>query len=286
MDLSLLRLLAHTFGPAITAASRPGLTFGVIQLVVALLVRTGHATIAPGLAWLISPLAIGFGVLFAVLETLAKHDPDVAALMRDLHIDHALGAFGGFASALLFSALGLPPEAGQPAGGESDLSVAVQLASSGEHAPAVRAAAIGGAVVLNLGLGWVRAKLIDVLDDLSLSALWARLETGGVLALLILLPLLPLVALAFLVIATIALSLLAVGARLTELALDRRSRVPCTACGERVRQEASLCSACRAELRPRVLLDPAGIEKGIVQALGRARAAWRGRRADPAGEAS
>jgi hypothetical protein len=255
MSLALLRFLAMTVGPSITAAARPAVTFLAIQLTVAGLIQYELATVPDSFAWLVSLPAIVVAIVLAALETAAKHDPDVAAVLRDLKVDNLTGAFGAFSVALLFSALGLPEseatalvEEGAIGGG--GLLDATATAVSTDHGGAVQTGAIAGAVGLNLGLGWLRSGLLEFVDDFELGKLWARIETGGVVGVLVLLPFLPLVALAFMVLFAIGLVIVSVMARAASNFVDQRSRVVCDTCGYRVRVEASLCPECRTGRQP------------------------------------
>lgn len=254
MSLALLRYLAVTFGPSITAAARPAVTLLAVQLTVAALVRSQLASLSTEFGWLISAPAIVVVALIAGLETAARHDPDIAAITRDLQIDNLTGAFGTLTAALLFAALGLPESAAtQMAGSAPDsggLLSGVSEAVAHERSQTVQIAAIGGAVGINLGLTWLRAQLMRFLDDFELGRLWARLETGGVVGLLIVLPLLPLLALGFLTLFAVGLSALALAARTAAAAVDRRCRVDCQGCDYRVRAEASLCPECHTERTP------------------------------------
>ena len=276
MNLDLVRFLALTLSPSIAAAARPGLTFVAIQILCAVLVHTDAVTIAPSLAWLVSLPALVVAAVFAVLETASRHDPEVAAVLRDLHVDKITGAFGAFSAALLFSALGLrETEVAALAGAvePGGLLEATSTAAATEHTTAVEVGAIGGAVVINGGLTWLRGELLEFLDSFELGRVWAYLETGGVAAALLLLPLLPLVAAAFLVAFAIGLVVIALLARAARRWADSRDRVPCGHCDFRVRPEASLCPRCQTEREPTALLD---------QSPGGLGAAWRVLRKDRA----
>lgn len=265
--IELLRFLAMTVGPSITAAARPAVTFLAIQLTVAGLVRYDLAALPGSLAWLVSLPAIVVAAVLAGLETAAKHDPDVAAVLRDLKIDNLTGAFGAFSAALLFSALGLPEsdaatlvEEGAVGGG--GLLDATAAAVRADHGGAVQVGAIAGAVGLNLGLTWFRSGLLEFLDDFELGKLWARIETGGVVGVLILLPFLPLIALAFMALFALGLVVVSLMARAAARWVDQRSRVECESCGYQVREEASLCPKCRTQRTP--ASEP---ETGLAPAL-------------------
>lgn len=255
MTLELLRFLALTIGPAVTAAARPAVTFFAIQLVAAGLVYGDIAALPGGFTWLVSvPALIVAGVL-AGLETAAKHDPDIAALLRDLKIDNITGAFGALSVALLFASLGLPEEealrmTGAVEGG--GLLEATSTAVTADRSTPLQVGAIGGALGINVGLTWLRGELLEFVDDFELGKLWARLETGGVVGVLILLPLLPLVMLAFVTVFAVGLVAVSLGARAASDYADSRSRTDCEACGHRIREEASICPECRTERTPSI----------------------------------
>lgn len=274
MSLTLLRFLAMTIGPSITAAARPAATFLGVQIIVAVLVAQDLATLPQMMQWLISVPAIVVAAVLAGLETAAKHDPDIAAILRDVQLDNLTGAFGAFTAALLFAALGLPEaqaaalmEGGaEPVGsdlaggaglagsaglaGGGGLLEATATAASSEHGTAVQIGAVSGAVGLNLGLTWMRSQVLEFVDDFELGKIWARIETGGVVGVLILLPLLPLVAFGFLSFFAVLFAAVAFAVRLAQKAADRRARVACETCGYQVRVEATLCPECRTEREP------------------------------------
>ncbi len=260
MSLELLRFLAMTVGPSITAAARPAVTFFAIQLTVAGLAHAELVTVPSGFSWLVGIPAIIIAGVLAGLETAAKHDPDVAAVLRDLHIDTITGAFGAFSVGLLFASLGLPEEeagglvdaAASGAGAGAGLLDATAEAVSADHSTPVQVAAVGGAVGTNIGLTLVRARLLEFLDDFDLGKIWARIETGGVVGVLLILPFLPLFALAFLVLAALVLAALGVAAKTTQHYLDQRRRVDCEGCDYRVRVEASVCPECGTEREPEI----------------------------------
>ena len=253
MSLELLRFLALTLAPSITAAARPALTFFSIQLVVFALVTNNYAALPTEFAWLIALPTLAIAGVLAGLETLAKHDADVAAILRDFRVDNVVGAFGAFTVALLFAGLGMPVEEAAALSGstpQGGLLEATSLALTTEHSSAVHVGAIGGAVGINLGLTWLRGELLEYLDDFELGHWWARLETGGTIGVLLLLPLLPLFVLAFVGIFAVALSAVSLAARAASGYVDARSRKPCGSCGHEVRREASVCPKCGEAREP------------------------------------
>jgi|GEM_PF-2469487 len=264
MDLLLLRFLAMTLGPAITSAARPAATFWGVQIMVSILVYQDLASLPQTMQWLISPAALLLAGVLAGLETAAKHDPDIAGVLRDLKLDNLTGAFGAFSAALLFAALGMPeaqasalidtaadPDtAANLTHATSGLLSSTATATAAEQGFGLQAGIIGAAVTLNLGLTWLRSQLLEFVDDFDLGAAWAKLETGGVVGVLILLPFLPLIVFAFLILFALLFSTLAICARSAERAADQRARVACETCGYRLRAEASLCVECKTERTP------------------------------------
>lgn len=271
MSLALLRFLAMTFGPAITAAARPAATFFAVQITVAALVYQELAALPAVFAWLVEVPALVVAGALAALESVAQHDADVAGIARELHLDKVSGAFSAFTAALLFAALGMPEaeaaaliEGGAADGlGDEGVLGATAEAARSEHGAAVQVGAVGGAVAINAGLTWLRGQLLAFLDDFDLHALWARLETGGVLGVLILLPLMPLVIVACALVLAGAAGMAAWAARSAGARLERRRRVACGGCGYEVRREASVCPECDASRTPE------------LEATSRMTTAWR-----------
>ena len=274
MDLALVRFLALHLTPAITAAARPAVTFAVVQSIAALLVWNGQATISEGLAWLVSPAAIFFGIFFAALETLARHDPDFEEVLAGLHLDRVVGAFGALAAPLLFATMGLPEAdaltlgSGAAEAGGDPIGSTIAAAVAAERPPVVTAAAVGGAIGINAALTWARSEVLEFLRDFELSTVWLRLETGGVVVVLALLPLMPVLMVALVALFSIVLGTVAWTVRETRRALDQRSRVPCGHCAHRVRPEASLCPSCGETLQPVWMLDqPGRLSRGWTAAF-------------------
>lgn len=255
MDSAFLQFLARSFGGAITSAARPALTFLVVQLFAAALVRLDYATLPPSFAWLVSIPAIAVAALLAVLELMAQHD-EIGSVLRDLHVEPLLGAFGAFSVGLLFAALGLPEADAQALlpTQAADLARATHSAVASDASEGMKLAVIGASVALNLGLSWLRGQVMDWLAQLALDESWARLESGGVLAALVLMVFFPVIALVLLVLIAAALGALGLVIHGAQRLIDRLERAPCPGCGAAVRPEASLCASCRRELEPRVLL--------------------------------
>jgi hypothetical protein len=258
MDLGLIRFLAQTFGASFTSASRPALTFFVVQTMAAFSVRMDWATLPDGMRWLVSFPALGIAATLTVLEMLAQHEPEVSELLRELKIDHLLGAFGAFSAALVFAALGLPEEEarslveGSITGTGGDLTLAVESTVATQHPPSVQAAAIGGALSLNLALTWLRGHVHALLDEFDLKGIWQRIETGGVVGLLAVIVFLPVLALGIITLMTLVLAAFGWAAHRAQQWSDARGRVPCAHCEHPVPAEALRCSACGSTLSPHV----------------------------------
>jgi len=255
MEINLLRFLAQTFSASFTSAARPGLTFFAVQCFAAVMVRLDMAVLPGALSWLVSFPAIGIAATLAVLELIAQHEEEVSEVLRELKIDHLLGAFGAFSATLMFSTLGLPEVEAQELMGVSsaagtDLANAVQQTTQTEHPTEVQVAAIGSAVSINLALTWVRGKIHEVLDEFDLKGIWQKIETGSVGGLLIVVIFLPVVALV--VVAFLSIALFVMGLLISRVQQwhDQNSRVDCVHCEHQVRVEAHRCPACKGALVP------------------------------------
>jgi hypothetical protein len=102
MEASLLSLVARLVGFAATSAPMPATTFFLVQLVVAVLVRLDKLSLPPEVAWTVSFVAVGVGLVGAIFEWVAKLTDEVDELLRDLHLDRIMGAVSTFAiSAML-----------------------------------------------------------------------------------------------------------------------------------------------------------------------------------------
>lgn len=258
MSLVVLRYIAMIFGPSITATARPATTLLAIQITVVALVHRDLATVPAGFEALMSIPAMGVVALLAGLEIAAAHDPDIAAILRDLNVDQITGAFGALSCGLFFATLGMPESetmaltegaAGSAAASGGLLNAAGEAAGS-EHSLGVQALVLGFAVALNIGLTWMRAQLLAFVYEFELSKIWARIETGGIIALLILLPLFPLVILGVMLILACGLTVFSLSARTAVQVMDQRSRTSCDGCGHELRVEASLCPECGVERQP------------------------------------
>ncbi len=236
------------------AASRPALTLLAMQA--ALLART-HLGGDPALGdhWLVSPAAVGVGLALAVVELLIEHEADAEELYRSLHLDQGVRTVCVVATSHLLTAANLPHEIaanGAALAGAADAGAAVgQLGSTATSWWVVLSIA-GGALALNFLLTWARSRLLERLGDVGLASLWQKLETGGVVVLLVVLALAPVLVLALFLALTLLLVTATVLARVWERALDRRHSRACPHCATPIRVEAVLCKQCRRDVEPEV----------------------------------
>jgi hypothetical protein len=206
---------------ALGVSSASGTRAGWSLLAVAVAARAGYVELPPGLLWLTHPGAlVGFGVVLA-FEWWLGQDEDLRTLLG--LVQYGLSAAAGGVSMLAVmdvQARGMPEWA---------------LAGTG-----------GMVAVVTLGLRRkVHAELAALESELFSPLKWVgRLEEGGVVGLLVAVFLAPVLALGVVVLAAVG-GLLAVRAAHR---LEARFRRPCPACGEAIRQEASRCPACRAEV--------------------------------------
>ena len=258
-----VELIARTAGPAVSSSARPALTFAVVDIAAAIGVHFGYVTLPPEARWLASMTMVVVSVVLAVVEVVAHHDREVAAVVRELHVDKALTAFGALSSAALLTALGVPTAA--PSGvsaHHADMVEAVRLSAVSDAPAGMRFAAIGAGVGASLGLSWVRGKLLRALDHVHLSSIWARLETGGAVALMLTVVLAPVLAVVFIAVTVVAVLLLSLVVVLIDRARDAAARRPCPSCALPVRREASQCHRCRNAVAPMVHLGvPSQISK-------------------------
>lgn len=279
LDAALARFLAQTFNASILSSSRPGLTFAAIQWTIGVMARQDLLTIAPSLEWLISVPALLIAALFAGLETWTRHDPDAAELLRELKLDHLTGAFGVFSSALLFASLGLPE--GEAQGlintqdqSSSEIALAISMAAAAEQPMPVKIGVVSAAVALHGAITLARTQIMNFIADFELEAVWARLETGSAVGLLVAMLLAPYLATAFLILATVILFTVALTVRAARHAADRRCRVQCPSCGHAVRPEARRCTSCSGDLIPTRMLSRSSIHRGW-SAVAQRISAWR-----------
>ena len=119
-----------------------------------------------------------------------------------------------------------------------------------ERPVAVTIAAIGTGLGLNVGAVWLRGQFVQFLREFELSRAWARLETGGLVVMLLLLPLLALLSLGFVATFAAVLTAIAITIRGTRRVVDRLGREECGNCDYRLRPEASLCPSCGGRADP------------------------------------
>lgn len=275
LPTNIVQYLAQNFSASITSASRPALTFFVIQFSVFVSAAFDWLIVDPNLDWMVHPGTLAAGGIFAILEGLAQHDEDIAMLMHDFHVHKIVAALGTFSSALLFSSLGLPSEEALQVLGagavDSDLvestKVVVQTYAGDTDPNKLQIGAVSGAVVSNVGITYARGYLHEYFDDLDILPIWQKIETGGVAGALILLLFAPVLCLIFL------LSILTIGAILgfiiksAQKMQDEMARYACPHCEHRVRQEAILCSSCHNELQPIKILASDEKRKKLVEQL-------------------
>lgn len=258
----MLALVSQVLGVSVASTSRPALVFFVVQVVVGVMHRLGAVQLPDGMAWGVSLLAMGFGLSAAVLELITQHTDEVEELLREFHLDKVFGGLGATASGgLLFAAHTVTDEARR-----EDVMEAVRVVSEADLAVWQQAAIVAVAVTLNVGLVFVRARLLSWLDDLDLKSLWAWVETGGVVVTLVMIVLLPTVTLVLLGLVVGVLVVTVGVGQFFSWTWDKAHRSPCPSCETSVRDEALGCPACGAALEPSKML------------------AKRPRRAQPAGE--
>ncbi len=253
MIFALLRLLSITIVSSLAAAARPVTTFFAMQITVFVLVQREVASLPAVFELVISIPAIFIVAVLTVLETVARHDPDIAAILRETHIDEIAGACGALGAALLFTALGMP---------DSEIATLIEEGAAGdvlgttaetaatEHGTIVQVGVLIVALGVNLALTRLRRHFLNYLYEVKLDKFWAFLESGGIIAVLILLPFLPLLVFGFLVVFSIGLAALTMAFRGAEHVMDQRRREECSQCGYALRMEASLCPQCKAEREP------------------------------------
>jgi len=260
MDLSLLRFIAQAGGASLTATARPATTFFAVQALVGTLIWWEVVSLPAELAWVVAWPAILLGGVVALTENLAAHDPDIAEVVHDLGADRVAGAVGTLSVAVLFAAMGLPAdEAAQLANPEvlAGLSAASGWAAAAGQASWAKWGVVALAVSANLGLGWMRARVMSLVVDLNLASLWSRVETGGVVGVLLLVLLLPLVAVVVLLALGVGLSIAGISASGLARWWDARRREPCEGCGHGLRVEACRCPECGASRTPSLVLGEA-----------------------------
>lgn len=258
-----VQTLAEATGLSALAAARPALAFFLVQLGTGIAARLDWISVPPALAWLVSFVAIGAGLFFAILEFVAFHQEDLAELLDDLYITRLAGALSAFTSSLLLAVSGAPmAEVNasmpvlEPGSAEHGMIEALQLAQASEAPLWLQVASVGTAVVVNLAFGWLRARVVRVIRDAAMGGWWSWIESGGVLAFFLLLPFLPVLLALLLVLTAVVAGALLLAFRFGSVVVDRRHRRPCPACQTSIREEALVCYDCGASVLPVVHLEP------------------------------
>lgn len=282
---NLIQYLSQTLSASITSASRPALTFFVIQLSIFISSNFDWLVIEPNMEWMLHPGAMLVGAVLAILEGVSLHDEDIAMFLHDFKIQQFMATLGTFSSALLFTSIGLPSEEAIQMMNELT-TTATMAATAGVNPEAIEATkvivksyagdndpkmiqmgTIATAVGSNFILTYGRGYLQEYIDDLELLSLWQKIETGGVIGALIVLLFAPLLCFIFL------LGILAVGLffglmlRGVQKLQDDMARYECPNCMHRVRKEAILCSSCHTGLTPQTLLASTDKGQGLMQTL-------------------
>lgn len=259
VPVGLLGYFAQTIAVSITSASRPAMTFLLIQLSVHVSYLNGWISVSPEFQWMISPVTLGVSLVLMILEFLSQHEPDISTILDDFHVTPLFNAFGTLSSALLLHALGMPTEEAMMLldGSQTNqvTSVTADVIANGGKDTATQVGLVVGSITANLGLTYYRARLHEWLDELDLLLFWQRLEAGGVLAALCVLIFSPVLCLILLVMAVISGAIFGVIIRKIQNELDHRSRYECPHCGEKIRSEAILCFSCHNDVEPKILLE-------------------------------
>ncbi len=152
------------------------------------------------------------------------------------------------------------PTAAAPTAEEQDILRATELLAHSDRSPAQQGLLFVIALTLNVFLTWIRGEVKELADSMSLERTWTWIESGGVLVGLVLLlvwpPLLFALSLAF----ALAMFGAYLALRGTAAALDAARRRPCPKCETSIREEASVCYKCGAEVELVRLLDGAEAE--------------------------
>jgi hypothetical protein len=98
-------LAGRLIGSAVIASGRPVAAAFAAQLVAAVAVHTGSATLPSGLAWVASPLALGVGLVAALVEAFVQHTDGADELLRSLHADKLLAALAGLPAMMVLAVM-------------------------------------------------------------------------------------------------------------------------------------------------------------------------------------
>ena len=248
MSIVVLRYLALIIAPAITSSARPVMTLLGVQILSLFLVHREMVAAPEAMAWFLAiEVTYVLGAL-AVLEIIVAHDSDVSALLGDLGIDRVSAAVGAMASTMVLALLGVAEA--QEAVGEVEMLWGAGEALSADRDAWISYGIVAAAVGINLVLTWFRSGLLRWIDEFGVRKWWARVETGGIIAVLLLIPFFPLIIGTFALVFALGLLVLSAMVRAGAVALDRQWREPCEGCGYAVRKEASLCPECGREREP------------------------------------
>ncbi|TVQ93295.1 MAG: hypothetical protein EA397_04805 [Deltaproteobacteria bacterium] len=249
MILAVLWLVAQVISTSAVAASRPALTFFLVQLGLGGGVLVGWVALPPLASWTVSLPALVLGGVAAFVEVLATLQPELDEIFTETRLTRMAGGLSAAAVATLFAASGLPIEVDIDVDA-AQLGAALAVAERSGHPWWVQLPVIVFAVAVNLGLGPIREKLQAFAHSLGVSWYVAVMETGGVIGILLLVPFLPPLTLAVVVLLSLVFGALALSARLISARIDRRSRRPCPSCRRPIRVEAGRCPGCRAVVFP------------------------------------
>ncbi|MEC7986566.1 MAG: hypothetical protein VX278_15475 [Myxococcota bacterium] len=267
---SFFEYFAQSISSSISSASRPALTFFIIQISVFFSAMYGYTAIVPQFAWLVAPVTICLAGILVVLEFISQHENDISTALDDIKVTPLINAFGAFSSALLFSSLGLPAEeAMQFIDGSADNQVTnlTQEAISSGQDTVTQVGMVVGSITANLTLTHYRAQLHQWLDDLEVLHIWQRLESGGVAAALIILLFSPILCLILLSMALLAGTILGLTIKKIQTHLDQRSRYECPHCAHNIRLEAIVCYACHNEVEPKRVLSAQEKKQSLIGVL-------------------
>ncbi|MEC7988005.1 MAG: zinc ribbon domain-containing protein [Myxococcota bacterium] len=247
----MISALIQSICGAITSSSRPVWTLLFVQVSLMVLYWASWETRPDIVIFLLSPMLLGLVAFFSLIEFWAQHDESVSEMTRSLKIDQITGAFVTFIVSMVVTIVN---ESADPIAGNG-LSGGFLATASGQTFTPAMALNAAIAVSINLILGHYRAQLHEYLEGFELKKTWQWFESGGILVALILLLFSPILTLSLLVVFLGMVSLTGVMLRGVSLLVDQMERVPCKKCGEKIRQEASLCIHCGHTQEPALLLE-------------------------------
>jgi hypothetical protein len=222
----IITLIAQALVAGGLSGARPLLSLLVLGLAARF---TYEGALTGDVAWIVDTYGLLVLAGLSYLEHEVRDDPDMEELLR-----WPLGALGtvcGVLAARLIAATS----------GESDA-----IASG-----ATSWLAAAGAAVASIGIQTARRRALEALDDFaSLEGWWRRVEAGGVVGTLVLIWALPFLAIGFVVLLTVGAVVIGYVSRRWQQAEDARRRRPCPQCQTAIREEATRCPSCRAEVEP------------------------------------